>query len=109
MRAIIGITAGDPAGIGLEVVLKAISPVVTSAHWILFTDRAIFERNASIFKAGVECRWIQQSSEITAEPVLFLKDLHGDGHGIEFGKMSAVAGSRALSYLEAASAEAIAG
>ena len=31
MRATIGITAGDPAGIGLEVVLKSISSVLKSA------------------------------------------------------------------------------
>ena len=49
MRATIGITAGDPAGIGLEVVLKSISSVLISARWLLFTDREIFERNVARF------------------------------------------------------------
>src|SRR5438874_99986 len=43
MRATIGITGGDPAGIGLEVVLKSILPVRDSARWVLFTDRATFK------------------------------------------------------------------
>ena len=53
MRATIGITAGDPAGIGLEVVLKSISSGLSSARWVLFTDRAIFNRNTSRFDPAV--------------------------------------------------------
>jgi 4-hydroxythreonine-4-phosphate dehydrogenase len=109
MRPTIGITAGDPAGIGLEVVLKSISPVLTSARWVLFTDRVIFERNAALCTSGIESRWIETASAVTDEPLLFLRDLRGDGSAIEFGKLSAEAGHRALAYLETASAEALAG
>jgi 4-hydroxythreonine-4-phosphate dehydrogenase len=109
MRATIGITAGDPAGIGLEVVLKSISSVLTSAHWVLFTDRSIFERNAALFNPGVETRWIENLSDMTKDPLLFLRDLPGGGDAIEFGKLSPGAGRRALAYLEAASTGAIAG
>src|SRR5437762_3732893 len=109
MRATIGITAGDPAGIGLEVVLKSISSVLTSARWVLFTDRPIFERNAARFNPGVQSLWIEHTSDISDEPLLFLRDLGGNGSGIEFGKMSAEAGRRALAYLQAASDEALAG
>jgi 4-hydroxythreonine-4-phosphate dehydrogenase len=109
MRATIGVTAGDPAGIGLEVVLKSISSLVTSARWALFTDREIFERNAQRFSPGVECRWIESLNAITDDPILFLRDMRGDTSGIEWGKLSAAAGARALAYLEAASAEALSG
>src|ERR1700733_1333700 len=109
MSATIGITAGDPAGIGLEVVLKSISLVLKSARWVLFTDRLLFERNVALFKPGVESRWLENPSAITDEPILFLRDLRGDGDAIEFGKLSADAGRRALAYLEAASDEALAG
>jgi 4-hydroxythreonine-4-phosphate dehydrogenase len=107
MRATIGITAGDPAGIGLEVVLKSISSLVTSARWALFTDREIFERNAQRFSPGVDCRWIESLKAITDDPILFLRDLRGDTSRIEWGKLSASAGARALAYLEAASSEAL--
>jgi 4-hydroxythreonine-4-phosphate dehydrogenase len=109
MRATIGITAGDPAGIGLEVVLKSISSVLTFGRWVLFVDRAIFDRNLALFDAGVEYRWIEDLSLINDDPVLFVRDLAGDGTGIEWGRLSSLSGRRALAYLEAASAEALAG
>src|SRR2546427_6340653 len=107
MRATIGITAGDPAGIGLEVILKSISSVLPFARWVLYTDREIFERNVARFNPGVEYRWIETTSEITDDPVLFLRDLAGAASSIEWGKLDSYAGRRALAYLEAASAEAL--
>ena len=109
MRATIGITAGDPAGIGLEVVLKSISSVLTSARWVVFTDRAIFERNMARFHPGARCCWIEKPSDITDEPVLFLRDAGGNPSSIEWGKLSPDAGQRALAYLDAASAAALGG
>src|SRR4051812_2042763 len=109
MHATIGITAGDPAGIGLEVVLKSISSVVTSARWILFTDRSIFERNAERFPSGIPFQWIRDTSELTDAPVLFLYDLDGDTSRIQFGERSSHAGARALAYLKAASDAALQG
>src|SRR5215471_16913083 len=109
MHATIGITAGDPAGIGLEVVLKSISSVLTLARWVLFTDRSIFERNVACYNPAVSYRWIERIFETTDEPVLFLRDLGTDTSTIEWGKLSAVAGRRALSYLDAASSAALAG
>ena len=109
MRATIGITAGDPAGIGLEVVLKSISSVLTFGRWVLFVDRAIFDRNLALFDSGVGYRWIEDLSLINDDPVLFVHDLAGDATGIEWGRLSSLSGRRALAYLEAASAEALAG
>src|SRR5262245_38498071 len=109
MRPTIGITAGDPAGIGLEIVLKSISSTLTSARWVLFADRAIFERNIGIFKPDIEYHWIEDTAAITDRPVLFIRDLAGDVSGVEFGKLSRQAGRCALGYLEAASVEAIGG
>ena len=109
MRATIGITAGDPAGIGLEVVLKSISPVLSSARWILFTDRSIFERNAELFSRGIDFKWIESISEATDQPTLFLRDLGGDTSQIHFGERTSLAGQRALAYLNAASEAALRG
>jgi 4-hydroxythreonine-4-phosphate dehydrogenase len=109
MRATIGITAGDPAGIGLEVVLKSISTVPSSARWVLFTDRPTFERNAALFARGVKCRWVDDISSLSDERVLFLRDIGGDASLIEFGKGSRHSGQRAIAYLKAASDEALRG
>jgi 4-hydroxythreonine-4-phosphate dehydrogenase len=107
MRATIGITAGDPAGIGLEVVLKSIPPVLQSARWILFTDREIFERNVARLRSPIKVRWVDNLTELTDDPVLFLHDLRADTSGIQWGKLQPDAGRRALAYLEAASVEAL--
>jgi 4-hydroxythreonine-4-phosphate dehydrogenase len=93
MRPTIGITAGDPAGVGLEVILKSIVPVQDAAHWILFTDRSIFERNAARFGAG--------------DASLELRDLGDDGSSLEWGRPNPKCGQRALAYLEAASKAAL--
>jgi 4-hydroxythreonine-4-phosphate dehydrogenase len=107
MRATIGITAGDPAGIGLEVVLKSIPPLLQSARWILFTDREIFERNAARLQSPLQVRWVDCSAELSDDPILFLRDLRGDTSSVQWGKLQTQAGRRAIEYLQAAGAEAL--
>src|ERR1041384_5588873 len=102
MRATIGITAGDPAGIGLEVVIKSISSVIQSARWVLYTDRDLFERNIALFDPAVKYRWIKSPSDADDVSVLFLRELRGITSAIHWGKLSSDAGCRALAYLEAA-------
>jgi 4-hydroxythreonine-4-phosphate dehydrogenase len=100
MRATIGITTGDPAGIGLETILKSISLFLASARWILFTDSLAFQRDSNKFNPHLPHRWVRTTSDCTEEPILFL---------IDAGSTSSDAGQRALSYLEAASAAALRG
>src|SRR3954471_23724888 len=83
--------------------------VLPLARWVLFTDRAIAERNLARFDPGIPCRWIQNTAEIEDEPALFIRDLAGDVSSIEWGRLSAEAGRRSLAYLQAASDEALAG
>jgi len=109
MRSTIGVTSGDPAGIGLEVVFKSIASVITQARWVVFTDKEIFQRNAARFGPSLPCRWVDNVSEITDEPLLFLHDLGENTAGIEWGKQTPAAGQRALAYLEAASSHALGG
>jgi 4-hydroxythreonine-4-phosphate dehydrogenase len=109
MQATIGITAGDPAGIGLEVVLKSIAPLLAAARWVLFTHRPAFERNAALYKPAVKCRWIESPSQIDNDPVLFLCNIPGNFPEIAWGQLSLDAGRQALACLEAASVAALAG
>src|SRR5262245_38952035 len=107
MRSTIAITAGDPAGIGLEVVLKSISSVLPLARWLVLTDRTTFQRNAALFDPHVEYRWVDKPSDITDESVLFLRNVPGEISTIGWGEQSSDAGRRALAYLEEASAFAL--
>jgi 4-hydroxythreonine-4-phosphate dehydrogenase len=96
MLPTIGITAGDPAGIGLEVILKSIAPVQHSARWILFTDRSVFEQNVSRFASG--------NPSIKS---LQLRDLGDDDSSVRWGCPSTKTGQRALAYLLAAGKAAL--
>jgi 4-hydroxythreonine-4-phosphate dehydrogenase len=97
---IIGISAGDPAGIGLEVTLKAVPEFLASARIILFTDSIHFNRSNT---NAVPFRWISDLTEVSNEPILFLMDVPGASEMIPWGETSLRAGSRASAYLNAAS------
>ena len=103
MRPTIGITAGDPAGIGLEVIFKALPKTLRAAQWVLFTDPATFEQNYAVFGAGLPTRWIQNPDDVSGDPVLFLCEVAGARCPIPWGDINPDAGKRALGYLRAAS------
>jgi len=110
MKPAIGITSGDPAGIGLEVALKAVPKFLSEVRCVLFTDPPHFERCRSLL--GIESiptRWISISREITDESLLFLVNVSGSDKVIPWGEASLRAGERAAAYLAAASDEALVG
>jgi 4-hydroxythreonine-4-phosphate dehydrogenase len=103
MRHTIGISSGDPAGIGLEVTLKAIPSVLARARWVLFTDPPAFERHHVRFGGTVPYRRITSIDQATDEPVLFVIDVPGASCPIPWGDIQPEAGQRAVAYLQAAS------
>jgi 4-hydroxythreonine-4-phosphate dehydrogenase len=105
MRATIGITSGDPAGIGLEVILKAAPKLAESARWVLFTTRQTFLRN----QPAVPYRWIDVPGQATDERVLFVHPVAEGNDAIGWGQISPIAGAEALECLRAAGAAALAG
>ena len=110
MRPTIGISSGDPAGIGLEVTLKAVPQFLGAARCILYTDHSHFERSDALFASdSLPFRWIARDSEATDEPLLFLVDCPGSAELLPWGEISLRAGKRAISYLEAASSAALRG
>ena len=107
MHRIIGISSGDPSGIGLEVVLKAIPAVADKARWILYTDAPAFERHHVRFGKDVPYRWISSLEEVRDHSVLHLIDVPGATCPIPWGDVQAAAGERAVAYLKAASDAAL--
>ncbi len=77
----LAITLGDPAGIGAEVVLKALAGVHVPVR--LFGSRKLAERSGEILPS-------QQFVDV------------GDGAGVRFGQVSAEAGRIALASIDAA-------
>ena len=72
MQPIIGISSGDPSGIGLEVTLKALPIVAEKARWILYTDSQAFDRHYVRFGDGFPHQWIHTPQEATDISVLYL-------------------------------------
>lgn len=105
----IAITTGDPAGIGPEVVLKALADqeLLDTARWVVIGDAAILEMAGA--QIGLKRPdWVlqdgdspQRSGHSTAQISLI------DAHQIEpsqfaIGKLSAACGSAALEYVRTA-------
>lgn len=110
MRTTIGISAGDPAGIGLEVTLKALPSVLDQAQWILFTDRPAFDRHYVRFGNAMPYRWISSPNEVPQDDsrrTLCLIEVPGATCPIPWGDVQTAAGERAVAYLRAASDAAL--
>jgi len=106
----IGISAGDPAGIGLEVTLKAVPSLLDQARWILFTDRQAFDRHYVRFGSALPCHWISNPKEVPqndTDQTLFLIDVPGATCPIPWGDVQPAAGERAVAYLRAAGEAAL--
>lgn len=105
----IGISAGDPAGIGLEVVFKALPRLSgDAATWFLYVYRSDFEAARERFGLAVPWRPADDASD--AEPgglrVVFIDD---GGAPVQPGRGEPEGGRRALAALEAGSRAALAG
>jgi 4-hydroxythreonine-4-phosphate dehydrogenase len=106
MQTAIGISAGDPSGIGLEVTLKALPSVLDQSRWILFTDKQAFDRHYVRFGSSMRYEWMANTAEACsskASNTLFLIEVPGATCPIPWGDVQESAGERAIAYLSAAS------
>jgi 4-phospho-D-threonate 3-dehydrogenase / 4-phospho-D-erythronate 3-dehydrogenase len=97
----IGITIGDPAGIGPEIVLKSIAEpeVCAACQPIIIGDASELRRQARAL--NLPCDYIVEgelSSEAFIEPVIC--DTSNAGGPIEWGRLSADAGRAAIAAIE---------
>ncbi|MGD0841904.1 MAG: 4-hydroxythreonine-4-phosphate dehydrogenase PdxA [Candidatus Acidiferrales bacterium] len=97
----IAVTIGDPAGVGAEVTLKALSdPAIASlANWIIVGDSWVLERT------GQSCGIAPQ--QLRAR-VMDLKALP-EKSGLRFGQISAECGAAAAKYVRAATEMCLSG
>lgn len=91
IRPRIAITIGDPAGVGAEIALKALSdPALSSlAHWMLIADRAALDaaaRTTGIQVAGLPC------TQVSAPNL-------SEDHELAFGELRAEYGLAAIDYV----------
>jgi 4-hydroxythreonine-4-phosphate dehydrogenase len=99
---VIGITIGDPAGIGPEIVVRALADetIPASISPIVLGDRWVLER-------AMEATGIRIEFGSSGQPRLI--DLANVDHRLQWGKIQATAGAAAAQFIERAVQEALAG
>jgi 4-phospho-D-threonate 3-dehydrogenase / 4-phospho-D-erythronate 3-dehydrogenase len=104
-RARIGITMGDPAGVGPEVVMKALAHAATyaDARPLVIGDAKRLEQAARLSKLTLAVRPVADPEHARFEHgTVDCIDLGLVPPGLPFGKLSAAAGEAAYRYIERA-------
>ncbi len=98
----VGITIGDPAGIGPEIVVRALAEEVvrTSVRAVVIGDAWVLERAMQV--TGVQVDW-------AVDGPTRLIDLANVDHRLRWGKIQSTAGAAAGQFIERAVQEARAG
>lgn len=112
--SVLGVTVGDPAGIGPEICLGTVTrpELRAQARSVLYADPAIIRRAADVLQLDVEVRVIENPNDASEDPhVVDVIDLGmiTDADQIEFGKVQELAGRAAITSIERAVADAMDG
>lgn len=99
---VVAVTLGDPAGIGPEIVVRALAhePVRQSVRAVVVGDRWVVERAMDV--TGIHLEFSPAGSAQ-------LLDLANVDHRVQWGKIQASAGGAAGQFIERAVEEALAG
>ncbi len=99
---VIGITIGDPAGIGPEIVVRALAheTIPASVSPVVIGDRWVLER-------AMDATGIRLEFGSSGQPRLI--DLANVDHRLQWGKIQATAGAAAAQFIERAVQKALAG
>lgn len=104
-KPVLGITMGDPAGIGSEITVKALSDpkLYEIARPVVFGDAAQLERAAKIAGIDIKIHAIDSLDDPNpSEHQIEVVDLKQVPADIPFGKIDARCGKAAFAYIEAA-------
>jgi 4-hydroxythreonine-4-phosphate dehydrogenase len=99
----IGISIGDPAGIGPEVTLKALtsSKSIPRAHFILYGSRSVLEKELEILSLPLTLLNFEESAD-TSAPSVSLVDIPAPQNIIDKGTPQEECGALSFSYFETA-------
>ncbi|MGN8851752.1 4-hydroxythreonine-4-phosphate dehydrogenase PdxA [Anaerobiospirillum succiniciproducens] len=104
-KPILGITMGDPAGIGSEITVKALThpEVYDSCCPVVFGDAQQLERICNILKLDVKINTISDIDELKpSKDTINVIDLNNVPADVAFGQVDGVCGKAAYEYIEAA-------
>lgn len=102
LKPTVGVTMGDPAGIGSEVIVKSYPNVVETANVVVIGDASVLEDAADRFTSGLTVRRVDLPLEAEGGPdVLPVIDLDNVSTH-EYGELSQANGAASLEYVERA-------
>ena len=110
LRPILGITMGDAAGVGPEVIVKALSDeeMYRLACPLVYGDAQIMERAVRIVGAPMKCRAVGNPSDGAYEAeTIDIVDLANLPTDLPFAQVDGRAGRAAYEYIERACADAM--
>ena len=100
MKPIIGITMGDPAGIGPEIIIKSLSlpQIYEECKPLVFADAEVMKAAAKICDSTLKINPVSEVKEAKFEyGTIDVFDLHNvDIKTLEYGKVSAASGNAAF-------------
>ena len=109
-RPLVGLTVGDPAGIGPEIVVKALrEPAARDAiRAVVYADRCVLERTVELLGDPLTLNAIQDpaAGAFTADTIDFIDPGVLDA-APAYGEISAAGGRAGYGYLEAAIRDAL--
>lgn len=109
----IAITLGDPAGIGPEIVIKALcNPQVFEAcNPVVIGERSVVERAAAICEVPARVRPVHSLRDLACQPeTIDLLDLANiEASGVRMGEVQAHCGNAAFLYVKTAAELALSG
>lgn len=111
-RPLIGLTVGDPAGIGPEITIKALREPQTHelVRPLVFADRAVLAQTLEMLGVEMELNEVGSPSEGRyASGVVDFVDVGVLDRPIEYGQISAAGGRAGLGYLERGIAASLSG
>jgi 4-hydroxythreonine-4-phosphate dehydrogenase len=111
-KPLIGLTVGDPAGIGPEIVIKALSDQISYdvSRPVVYTDRCILERSLTDLGSPIQLNQVESPADGRFQTgTIDFVDTHILSDPVPYGQVSAEGGRAGLAYLDQATDAALAG
>ncbi len=106
---LLGITMGDAAGIGPEVIARSLTDekVRLRCRCIIYGDRDVFSSQLRDLQLEVPFRGVESPEEAAGLEVSLIHCSRLDMSGVDYGEMDARAAANAVAYIDRVTADAL--